>query len=319
MPINLTSPIFRNERKALAHIEASRWPDGPYCPYCGVTNVTRMGGKTQAGMFQCNGCRKKFTVRVGTVFERSHIPLHKWLLAMHLMASSKKGVSAHQLWRTLGFGSYRTAWFMAHRIREAMKVKNPTPIGGKGKVVEADETYFGNVKHSRPRNVLRSGEGWTTIGGRIGQKWKVVALVERGGEVRSVKVDSISANEVRRILVTHADRKSELMTDESNVYIGVGKEFKSHETVKHIDKEYVRGVVTTNTIEGVFSIFKRGMRGIYQHCGEQHLHRYLAEFDFRYNNRIALGVDDIRRSAAILKGAEGKRLMYHQPREAAHA
>jgi hypothetical protein len=236
-------------------------------------------------------------------------------LAVHLLSASKKGMSAHQLHRQLGV-TYKTAWFLAHRIREAMTNPKPTPLGGKGKIIEADETYTGNARRSRVRQTFKTGEGWTTSGGRIAHKWKVVALVERGGEVRSVKVDSINANEVRRILVTHADRKSDLMTDESNVYIGVGKEFASHETVKHIDKEYVRGVVTTNTIESVFSIFKRGMHGIYQHCGEQHLHRYLAEFDFRYNNRIALGVDDTARTAKALKGTIGKRLTYRGTNQA---
>jgi transposase-like protein len=314
MTADLTNPIFNNEEVALAHIEASRWPDGPFCPHCGSFNVHRMGGKTQAGMFICRDCRDKFTVRVGTVFERSHIPLHKWLLAMHLMAASKKGISAHQLWRMLGFGSYRTAWFMAHRIREAMRDDNPGPLGGEGKVVEADETYFG--QRENPRTETTSGRPFIKKG-KAAQKRPVVALVERGGHVRMFHVEDANAANVRDVLVRNVDRKSDLHTDESRIYTETGKEFAAHRTVKHSAGEYVRYedgfAIHSNTVENVFSVFKRGMKGVYQHCGEAHLHRYIAEFDFRYNRRSALGWNDTDRAADALKGAEGKRLMYRQP------
>jgi len=246
--------------------------------------------------------------------ERSHIPLAKWVLAFHLMAASKKGVSAHQLHRMLGI-TYKSAWFMAHRIREAMADPKPDPIGGKGKIIEADETYHGPVRRRGSR--FKTGEGWTTKYTDYDHKQRIVALVERGGKVRSVHSKDLTQHTVREIIVRHASRLSHLMTDEANIYPSIGREFAAHETVKHSAEEWVRGIVYTNTVEGVFSIFKRGMRGIYQHCGEQHLHRYLAEFDFRYNNRVRLGIDDIERAAIAIKGAEGKRLMYDQPRKAA--
>jgi transposase-like protein len=199
---------------------------------------------------------------------------------------------------------------MAHRLREAMRDGNPSPMGGEGKVVEADETYFGNVKAAEHVDVFVSGKGWVKRDGGLGQKMKVVSLVERGGNVRSVKVDHITANTVREIVTANVKRETALMTDESNVYTKVGKEFASHDTVNHGAKEYGRGPVYTNTIEGVFSIFKRGMKGVYQHCREKHLHRYLAEFDFRYNNRSALGVEDQERTGNALRGVAGKRLTY---------
>lgn len=251
--------------------------------------------------------------------ERSHIPINKWLLAVHLLTAGKKGTSAHQLWRMLGFGSYRTAWFMAHRIREAMREDNPGPLGGEGKFVEADETYFGNKKGSKLRHTFVTGKGWVRSGGHGQSKHKVVALVERGGSIRSVKVDYLTANAVRDILVRNADRKSHLRTDESNVYKMVGKEFASHEAVNHSIYEWARDSASTNTIEGAFSIFKRGMRGIYQQCSEAHLHRYLTEFDFRYNNRIAVGVDDTKRAEKALVAIRGKRLTYRRTDEAQDA
>jgi len=312
---DLTNPIFTDEAAAIAHMEASRWPDGPVCPFCGSFNVHKMGGKTQAGMFLCRDCRDKFTVRVGTVFERSHIPLHKWLLGMHLMAASKKGISAHQLWRMLGFGSYRTAWFMAHRIREAMSGEYEGPLGGSGKTVEADETYYG--KTSTPR--VSKQRGSRPYIKRKGPQSKnpVVALVERGGETRMFHVENATKENVRDVLVRNVRRESELHTDESKLYVETGKEFAGHHTVKHSAEEYVRyegeRTVHSNTVENVFSVFKRGMNGTYQHCGEQHLHRYLSEFEFRYNRRTKLGWNDTDRAAAALKGAEGKRLMYRQP------
>ena len=214
--------------------------------------------------------------------------------------------------------TYKTAWFMTHRIREAMKDMGGGPLGGEGKTVEADETYFGNVKGSRTKKTFINGKGWVNRGG--GQnKYKIVALVERGGRARSVKVDSITANQVRDVLVTNVDRKSKLMTDESNVYIKVGTEFTIHGTVNHSDYEWARGPYHTNTIEGFFSIFKRGMIGVYQHCSEKHLHRYLAEFDFRYSHRVRLGWTDKMRVDRIMEGIEGKRLTYRRPHEASHA
>ena len=320
--INLTDPIYQDADLAREHLEALQWPNGPVCPHCGNSaqdRIRKLQGKShRKGVYKCNECEKPFSVTVGTVFERSHIPLNKWLLAVHLMAASKKGVSAHQLWRTLGFGSYRTAWFMAHRIRKAMEDTNPPPLGGEGKTVEADETYFGNVKGAKRKSTFVTGKGWVKHGG--GQaKYKVVALVERGGSLRSVNVDHLTANTVRDILVRNADRKSKLMTDESNVYTMVGEEYASHESVNHSVYEWARGSVSTNTIEGAFSIFKRGMRGIYQHCSEAHLQRYLTEFDFRYNNRIKLGVNDAERTARALTGIRGKRLTYRGTGRAANA
>lgn len=323
MSVDLTNPIYQDADLAREHLEALQWPNGPVCPHCGNVDparITKLKGKsTRPGVYKCNECSKPFSVTVGTVFERSHIPLNKWLLAVHLMAASKKGISAHQLWRTLGFGSYRTAWFMAHRIREAMRDDEPTAMGGSGQTVEADETYFGNAKGAKQKYTLVPGKGWVRRGG--GQaKFKVVSLVERGGRARSVVVDNLTANQVRDIVVTNIDRKSTLMTDESNVYTKVGTEFAGgHQTVNHGDYEWARGSYHTNTIEGFFSIFKRGMKGVYQHCGEQHLQRYLDEFDFRYSNRIALGVDDAARTEKVIAGIRGKRLTYRRPNQARDA
>ncbi len=308
---SLSNPIYHDEDKAREHIEASRWPDGVTCPHCGSLDTMRMAGKTQAGMFLCRDCRDKFTCRTGTVMERSHIPLRKWLLALHLMASSKKGVSAHQLMRNLELGSYRTAWFMAHRIRAAMNDENPTDtngMGGPNEVVEVDETFIGGKAKNRAYKAPAP-------------KKAVMSLIERDGHVRSFHVANVTAKTLRPIIVKHASRKSTLMTDEAPVYVGVGKEFAAHRTVNHSANEYVKlgGYVHTNTAEGFFSVLKRGINGIYQHVSEVHLHRYLAEFDFRHNNRIKLGVNDTDRAARILKGTEGKRLTYQQPREAPHA
>jgi transposase-like protein len=244
-----------------------------------------------------------FTVTIGTVFERSHIPLHKWLLASHLMAASKKGVSAHQLHRMLGV-TYKTAWFLAHRLREAMKETDPEPLGGRGKVVEVDETFIGPAK-----DIFVTGQGWVKERGTA-SKLKVISLVERGGRARSIKVDDLSASTIRKALFENVVLDSRLHTDEAHHYRKPGKEFAAHERVNHSEEEYARGDVTTNTVEGFFSIFKRGMKGIYQHCGEQHLQRYLTEFDFRYSNRCALGVTDSERATRLLKGASGKRLLY---------
>jgi transposase-like protein len=304
---SLTEARFTDETAAREHIEASRWPGGLVtCPHCGSSKVRRMEGKTQAGMFLCNDCRDKFTCRTGTVMERSHIPLHKWLLAIHLMASSKKGISAHQLMRNLGIGSYRTAWFLAHRIREAMTDdihKAEGGLGGANKVVEVDETYVGGRSKNRAFK-------------KPAPKKAVVTLIERDGRAASFHVANVTAKTVRPIIVTNASRASAIMTDESLIYPKVGEEFANHHTVNHSANEYARlgGYVHVNTAEAFFSILKRGITGTYHSVSEAHLHRYLAEFDFRYNNRPKLGVEDAERAAKALKGAEGKRLMYNQSR-----
>jgi transposase-like protein len=307
LPSDLTDAVYRDEDKAREYLETVRWPDGAICAHCGATadDVTKLDGeKHRKGLYQCNQCKEQFTVTVGTLYERSHIPLNKWLLATHLLCASKKGMSAHQLMRTLGLGSYRTAWFMAHRIREGMKPTKPEPLGGKGKTIEIDETYIGQKKGREKRK-------------GFAHKHTVVALVERGGPVLSFHIKgNMSRKTAREILFHNADLKSKLMTDEAAYYKTPGDYFEKHAFVTHSADEYVRKEgdtkVHTNTIEGVFSIFKRGMVGTYQHCGEQHLHRYLAEFDFRYNNRIALGIDDAQRAHKALKGIEGKRLTYRR-------
>ncbi|MEG3155826.1 IS1595 family transposase [Sphingomonas sp. RB1R13] len=297
--MNITDPIFHDEAKALAHIEASRWPDGePSCPHCGSTRTLRMGGKTQAGMFLCNDCRDKFTVRTGTVMERSHVPLHKWLLATHLMAASKKGMSAKQMERMLGV-TYKTAWFLCHRIREAMDgATGNSPLGGGNKVVEADETFVGGKARNRAYRAPNP-------------KKAVVALVEREGQVRSFHVANVTAKQLRGLIVTNVDRASHLMTDESMVYTRVGREFAGHSTVVHSANEYVRmgGFTHSNTAENFFSIFKRGVIGTYHHMSEAHLGRYCREFDLRYNTRT---MTDGERASVILKGMEGKRLTYRR-------
>jgi transposase-like protein len=301
MAVTLSDPMFNNEAAALQHIERSRWGNNPYCPHCGSLRVRRMEGKTQAGMFLCNDCRDKFTVRTGTVMERSHVPLHKWLLATHLMAASKKGMSAKQMERMLGV-TYKTAWFLCHRIREAMSGAAPTgPLGGPNKVIEADETFVGGKERNRHASK------------RVGKpKMAVVSLVERGGNVRSFHVANVTGPALRGILVQHASRKSWLMTDELAGYKSVGMEFKAHSTVVHSAGEYARGTdgfVHSNTAENFFSIFKRGVIGTYHHLSEVHLHRYTAEFDLRYNTRK---MTDGERAAVILKGGEGRRLTYRR-------
>ena len=305
---NLTDPIFHDETKAREHLEALRWSDGIVCPYCGSTEAKPLGGKSMgAGWKHCPDCRKKFTVRVGTVFERSKVPLHKWLMATQLMASSKKGVSAHQLHRTLGV-TYKTAWFMAHRIREAMRDDDASPMGGGGGVVEADETFFG-----RENGSPRKARNWV-------DKRKIFGLIDREtGKARTMVIDDLSMDTISAVLFQNVSREARLITDEAGRYKRPGKQFASHETVNHGKDEYVRGDVTTNTIEGYFSIFKRGMKGVYQHCAKKHMHRYTAEFEFRYNNRSALGVEDAERRDNLLRGAEGKRLTYRRPVAVNHA
>jgi transposase-like protein len=312
---DLKNPIFNDEAAARAYLEGVRWPDGAACPVCGLTETVSAlpaKGSMGEGWYHCRQCREKFTVRVGTLYERSHVPLYKWLLATHLLCSSKKGMSAHQLHRMLGV-TYKTAWFMAHRIREGMApAGKPGPMGGEGKVVEADETYLGkrDGKKSAPDTFV-SGFGWVSHP-KIEKQRKIVALVERGGNARSFVVDQVNKKTVTKILFTNADRKSVLMTDEHGVYPAAGAHFADHWTVNHSQYEYGRGAASTNTVEGFFSIFKRGMKGIYQHCSEAHLHRYLAEYDFRYSNREKLGVNDVMRTEIALKGIEGKRLTYRR-------
>jgi len=298
MNVNITNPIFHDEAKAAAHIEQSRWPDGePVCPFCESTGVTRMGGKTQAGMFLCNVCRKKFTVRTGTVMERSHVPLHLWLLATHLMAASKKGMSAKQMERMLGV-TYKTAWFLCHRIREAMDGANDTgPLGGPGKVIESDEAFVGGFKKKR-------------LSGKVAPKKKVVTLVERGGRARSFHITHVNFSVVRAALVTNADRSSHLRTDDARFYNTIGQEFASHQTTLHSNREFSRGDGNhSNTVENSFSILKRGVIGTYHHWSATHTHRYLAEFDMRYSTKDKT---DAERAADILKGMEGRRLTYRR-------
>lgn len=306
-------PHFHDEEAARAWFEAARWPNGPICPRC---KGEKHYATKKLGRYRCGTptCRKDFTVMTGSVMERSHAKLTQWAVAFHLGASSKKGFSAHQLHRELGC-EYNTAWFLHHRVMEAMRRGglDLPPLGGEGKVVEADETYFGNLPESKIPTHTSSGRKW--VGGfGPGRKRAIVSLVERGGEVRSFHVPSAHADEVVKIVRSNIARETRLHTDESKLYSKVGKEFAAHETVKHVAKEYARGDVTTNTVESYFSVFKRGMRGVYQHCSEKHLHRYLAEFDFRYNHRASLGYNDDDRAIAAVRAGEGKRLTYHQPR-----
>jgi transposase-like protein len=308
-------PHFHDEEAARQWFEAARWPNGPICPKCGSDKhyATKKLGRYRCG---ASTCRKDFTVMTGSVMERSHAKLTQWAAAFHMGASSKKGFSAHQLHRELGC-QYNTAWFLHHRVMEAMRRGglDLPPMGGEGKVIEVDETYYGNVPEAqRPKFKTRGKPFSKNTHYGIGRKRTVISLVERGGKVRSFSVPSSHADTVVKIVRDNIDRESRLHTDESKLYTRVGKEFATHETVNHSVKEYVRGDVTTNTVEGYFSIFKRGMKGIYQHCSEKHLHRYLAEFDFRYNYRASLGYNDTDRTIAAVKGGEGKRLTYHQPR-----
>jgi transposase-like protein len=320
---DLQNPIFTDVDKAREALEAVRWPNGPYCPHCGNADpekIAKIEGKKQShrpGLHYCNDCKGQFTVTVGTVFERSKVPLNKWWMAAHLMSSSKKGVSAHQLHRMLGV-TYKTAWFMAHRIREAMGDMSPPPMGGPGKIIEADETYFGKLETPRPRNKYSPKP---TKGGNFGSanKRTIFGLVERGGEVRTFHIHRATKESIREIVVKTVSRKSDLHTDESRLYTELGKEFAKHQTVNHRSGEYARGNVHTNTVENVWSVFKRGMRGVYQHCGEAHLHRYLNEFTFRYNNRTARKVSDRERTEKIMGGIEGKRLTYRRIGEAQDA
>jgi transposase-like protein len=303
----LSEDRFQNEDAAFAFVEAALWPHGPICPHCGnvdAKRIKKMEGKTtRRGLYNCKECRKPFTVRMGTIFESSHLPLHLWLQIIHLMCASKKGVSTNQIQRILKC-SMKTAWFLTHRIREAMRDGALAPMGGAGGIVEVDETYVGR------RAGVEVKRGWAH------HKNTVLTLVERGGAARSFHIDNADKEAIAPIVRDNIARESHLMTDEARRYERLGQEFAKHDAVDHSREEYayrdrVTGtMITTNTVEGFYSIFKRGMIGVYQHCGEQHLHRYLAEFDFRYSNRIAVGVDDTARAERALQGVKGKRLTY---------
>ena len=298
----LSAAHFHSEEAAFAYVEARIWPEGPVCPHCGgYDRIGKMGGKsTRVGLYKCYQCRKPFTVRIGTIFESSHVPLNIWLQAMYLIAGSKKGISSNQLHRTLGV-TLKTAWFMSHRIREAMRDGSMEPFGGEGGDVQVDETYIGNL------------QGVEKARGGFRHKMRVVSLLDkRTGRTRSVYSPSLGAGEVANIVRSNVLQESHLVTDESRYYWRVGKEFEGHSRVFHGANNYVTNGRTTNDLEGFFSIFKRGMRGVYQFCNEKHLHRYLAEFDFRYSNRIALGYNDADRADTLLKGITGKRLTYQQ-------
>jgi transposase-like protein len=295
----LSRPEFHNEEAAYAYVEARIWPTGPVCPHCGgVERISKMGGKsTRIGAYKCYQCRKPFTVKIGTIFEASHVPMNLWLQAIFLICSSKKGISSNQLHRTLGV-TLKTAWFMSHRIREAMRSGHLAPMGGNGGIVEVDETYIGN----KPGKEVKSG---------VGHKHAILSLVDRTtGRAQSFVLDRVTLNEVVPVIVANIAKETQLFTDESRLYHGAKGHFADHQSVNHKAKEYGRGDVHTNTIEGFFSIFKRGMRGIYQHCSGTHLHRYMAEFDFRYSNRAALEVSDTMRADMALMGVVGKRLTY---------
>jgi transposase-like protein len=301
----LIEPHLLDEQAAYDWIEARLWPNGPRCPHCGSTErfYALKGKTTRIGLRKCGACRKPFTVKIGTIFESSHVPLHLWLQAIYLLCGSKKGISSHQLHRILGV-TLKTAWFMGHRIREAMRDGSLAPLGGQGMTVEADETFIGRKK------------GVPVPHGGYSHKHAVLALVERGGRVRSVHVAELTKAHIGEVVRKNVAGESRLMTDEARHYRGVGTDFAGHGTIHHTVGEYVNRddpTIHTNTVEGFFSVFKRGMRGIYQHCAEKHLHRYLAEFDFRHNHRSALGVDDAQRAVAALLGVVGKRLTYRPP------
>jgi transposase-like protein len=305
----LSEPYFHDEAAAFKALEAILWPDGPTCPRCGATDrinklegVKDKKGRVRFGLWKCYHCRGQFTVRKNTVFEASHLKLHQWFQAAFLMCSSKKGISSNQLARTLGC-TVKTAWFVSHRLREAMREGHIGPMGGEGKFVEADETYIGGKETNKHRSKRNS----KNIGGM--GKEIVFSLVEREGRVRSHHVPSVTAKTLRPILVAQLDAKTFLMTDDAGQYRHMKRDF-AHETVNHGAGEYVRGDAHTNTVEGYFSVLKRGIIGTYHHVSQQHLKRYLAEFDFRYNARQALGVNDVTRTVRALKGASGKRLMY---------
>ncbi len=311
MKIDLTARIYHDVDAAREHLENIRWPDGAWCPHCGETEqITKLHGKShRPGLYKCNSCRKPFTVTVGTLFERSKVPLNKWVLATHLLCASKKGMSSHQLHRMLGV-TYKTAWFMTHRIRESMRDSHPGPLGRPGKAVEVDETYW-----SGDKEVFTTGKGWNK-GRGTKNSWKVLTLVERGGRARSFHVENVKAATLRKHIVEHVRRDSHLRTDEARWYRKVGKEFASHEAVNHSTYEWTRGDAGTQVVENFYSILKRGLVGIYQHVSKQHLKRYICEFDFRYNTRK---IEDHERATKALEGIWGKRLTYRRINDTSHA
>lgn len=307
----LSKPYFHDEEAAFRYLESVVWQDGTVCPHCGNVDQARLyriapnpEKRVRFGLWKCGECRKQFTAKVGTVFEHARIPMHKILQAVYLMACSKKGVSAHQLHRVLEI-TYRAAWFLAHRIREAMRSGDLAPFGGEGETVEIDETFIGHDYTVKPKHD-KKGRGYA-------HKHKVLTLVDRRGQARSMVVDDLKASTLVPILRENIAAETRVVTDEAGQYKHLGRDFAEHHFVRHGQGEYGRGPIHTNTIEGYFSIFKRGMKGVYQHCAKKHLHRYLAEFDFRYNNRARLGVDDAERAASALRGVVGKRLTYQQP------
>ena len=326
----LSAPHFHSDDAACKLLESIRWTDERVCPHCGTVGRSYATKRTQrngAAVYRCGEpeCRKDFTVTTKSVMESSHIALHKWMQGFYLMASSKKGVSAHQLHRSLGI-TYKAAWFMAHRIREAMRAGGldpMAPLGGAGMEVEADETYYGSIEREKRRTTRTTGEPFIKPPSKRGRrggpanKRPIVALVERGGQVRSFHVPVADKETVTKIITDNIARESYLYTDESRLYGDADQFFADHATVRHSAGEYVRyeadRTVHSNTVENVFSVFKRGMRGVYQHCDEKHLHRYLAEFDFRYNRRTALAIGDIERTVDAIRGGAGKRLTYRQP------
>lgn len=299
----LSAPYFHDEEAAYAKLESIVWPNGPVCPHCGgYERIGKLAGSaTRIGVHKCYQCRKQFTVKVGTVFESSHVPLYKWFQACYLLCSSKKGISSHQLHRVLDV-TYKTAWFMTHRLREAMRTLGFEPMGGEGETVEVDETFIGIDRTVKPKGEKKS-RGYA-------HKHKVLALVDRKtGRARSMVVDSLKAKDLTPILRENIAKESRVCTDKADQYVHLGNEFAAYRVVRHGQGEYGRGPIHTNTIEGFFSIFKRDMKGVYQHCAKKHLHRYLAEFDFRYNNR---GIDDLTRTGDALTGISGKRLTYRR-------
>jgi transposase-like protein len=312
----LSLPHFHNEEAAFAYVEATLWPNGPSCPHCGNVDAARIGrlnarskpskknpeGVVRHGLRKCYACRKEFTVRVGTIFEDSHLALHLWLQVIHMMNSSKKGISTRHIQRLLNC-SMKTAWFLTHRIREIMKpgadVNGLPPLGGSGMTLEADETYIGAKAGRKLRRP-------------VVEKAPVLSLVERHGKVRSFHMTNVRSSSIAHVLGNHANRQSALMTDEAHAYTSIGWHFSRHDYVTHSHDEYVRGDAHTNTVEGFFSILKRGLYGTYQHVSEHHLHRYLNEFDFRYNHREKLGVDDASRAGYAVQNAKGRRLTYER-------
>jgi transposase-like protein len=305
-----SAPHFHNEEAALEYIEARLWPNGPVCPKCGATaeHIGALKGETtRMGLRKCYTCEAQFTVRVGTIFESSHLALNLWLQAIHLMCASKNGISTRELQRLFKC-SMKTAWHLTHRIREAMKDGGLEPLGGAGKVIEADSTYVGGKeynKHVSKRNPKNIGG----MGKQI-----VHAIVERDGRVRAHHIPRISRETLRPILDKHADKASRFMTDAAGEYRLLGREFADFQTVNHQIDEYVRGDAHSNTVEGYFSVLKRGLTGTYHAVSEAHLHRYLAEFSFRYSNREKLGIDDVSRAEIALQGVKGKRLTYRTTR-----